>query len=88
VQQASGLLHLEERMGAVVVYVGQGCHLCDAALEVVRDVCGDAFAIVDITGDPGLERKYRERIPVVEIDGATAFTYFVHRDALRTAIGA
>ncbi len=75
-------------MGAVVVYIGQGCHLCDAALDVVRDVCGDAFAIVDITGDPDLERNYRERIPVIEIDGTAVFTYFVHPEALRTAIGA
>jgi Glutaredoxin-like domain (DUF836) len=75
-------------MVAVVVYVGQGCHLCDSALEAMRDVCGDGFAIVDITGDPDLERGYRERIPVVEIDGVTAFTYFVQRDALRAAIDA
>ena len=38
---------------------------------------------IDITGDPELERRYRERIPVVEIDGVEAFTYFVHPDALR-----
>ena len=73
---------------AVIVYVGQGCHLCDAALEAVRDVCGDGFSIVDITGEADLERSYRERIPVVEIDGVTTFTYFVQREALRTAIGA
>ena len=38
---------------------------------------------VDITGDPGLEAAYRERIPVVEVDGEEAFTYFVHPDGLR-----
>ena len=38
---------------------------------------------IDITDDPELERRYRERIPVVEIDGEEAFTYFVHPDALR-----
>ena len=75
-------------MSDVVVYVGQGCHLCDAAVEVVRDVCGEAFAVVDITGDAELESAYRERIPVVEVDGRALFSYFVHREALRTAIGA
>jgi Glutaredoxin-like domain (DUF836) len=75
-------------MPSVVVYVALQCHLCEAALEVARDVCGDAFAIVDITDDPDLERRYRERIPVVEIDGTAVFTYFVHPEALRTAIGA
>jgi hypothetical protein len=37
----------------------------------------------DISGDPELEHRYRERIPVVLIDGEEAFTYFVYPDALR-----
>ena len=37
----------------------------------------------DIEGDPELERRYRERIPVVEVDGEEAFTHFVHPDGLR-----
>lgn len=39
--------------------------------------------IVDIGGDPELEARYRELLPVVEIDGEQAFTYFVDADALR-----
>ena len=70
----------------VRVVVGQGCHLCDAALDVVRSVCGEAFEVVDITGDPELERRYRERIPVVEVDGVATFTYFVHPAALSEAL--
>jgi hypothetical protein len=38
---------------------------------------------VDITGDPELERRYRERIPVILVDGEEAFTYFLHPDGLR-----
>jgi Glutaredoxin-like domain (DUF836) len=38
---------------------------------------------VDITDDPELEARYREWLPVVEIDGERAFTYFVHPEALR-----
>ena len=38
---------------------------------------------VDISGDPELERRHRERIPVVEVDGEEAFTYFVHPEGLR-----
>jgi hypothetical protein len=38
---------------------------------------------VDITGDPELEERYRERIPVLLVDGKEAFTYFVHPDGLR-----
>jgi hypothetical protein len=37
---------------------------------------------VDIGGDGELEAKYREWLPVVEIDGARAFVYFVDRDSL------
>ena len=38
---------------------------------------------VDIAGDPELEARYREWLPVLEIDGERAFTYFVQPDALR-----
>ena len=78
-------------MKRVVLYSARGCHLCDAARRVVDDVRGDVafdLAEVDITGDPDLERRYRERIPVVAIDGVEAFTYFVHPDALRRRLAA
>jgi hypothetical protein len=39
--------------------------------------------VVDIGGDPELEARYRELLPVVEIDGERAFTWFVDPDALR-----
>jgi hypothetical protein len=38
---------------------------------------------VEITNDPELERRYRERVPVILVDGEEAFTYFVHPDGLR-----
>jgi Glutaredoxin-like domain (DUF836) len=41
---------------------------------------------IDIGGDAELERRYRERLPVVVIDGEEAFTYFVHPDALRRRV--
>jgi len=56
------------------------------ALEVLEEVCGAArvgFDVVDIAGEAALEARYRELLPVVEIDGETAFTYFVDADALR-----
>ena len=71
----------------VVVYTAPGCDLCDAALEVVIAVCGEDFRLVDIGGDPELESRYRESIPVVEIDGVRAFTYFVQPEALRERLG-
>jgi hypothetical protein len=38
---------------------------------------------VAIDDDPELEARYRELIPVVEIDGKQAFVYFVPPGALR-----
>ena len=48
---------------------------------------GFELQLVEIDGDAELEPRYRERIPVVEIDGEQAFTYFVEPDALRRAPG-
>jgi len=67
----------------VVVYHAEGCHLCERALEVVQEVCGADHVAVDIGGDPDLEARYRASLPVVEVDGERAFTYFVSADALR-----
>jgi hypothetical protein len=69
----------------VVLYHAQGCHLCEIALEVVLEVQSEEpfeLELVDIGGVPELESAYRERIPVVEIDGVDAFTYHVFHDAL------
>jgi Glutaredoxin-like domain (DUF836) len=38
---------------------------------------------VDISADPELETRYREWLPVVEIDGEQAFTYVVDEAAFR-----
>jgi thiol-disulfide isomerase/thioredoxin len=71
---------------AVVVHVADGCHLCDAALDVLhavrREVAFD-LEVVRIDGDPELERRYRADLPVVEIDGERAFRYFVDAEGLR-----
>jgi glutaredoxin-like protein DUF836 len=71
---------------AVRVYHAPGCHLCESALAVIDRVRADvefSVELCDITGDPALEQRYRERIPVVEVDGVEAFTYFVHPEMLR-----
>ena len=70
----------------VVVYHADGCHLCERALDQVRalrDELGFELEEVAIDGDPDLEARYRELIPVVEIDGVQAFVYFVPPEALR-----
>jgi glutaredoxin len=73
-------------MPIVTVYTAEGCGLCARALEVVREAEREhAFelVVVHVDDDPELEARYREHLPVVEIDGTRAFTYFVDPDALR-----
>jgi glutaredoxin len=70
----------------LTLFHAQGCHLCEGARRVLMRVQRDSpFELeeVDITGDAELERSYRERIPVVLVDGEEVFTYFVHPDGLR-----
>jgi glutaredoxin len=69
----------------VTVYHAEGCHLCERALEVVREAQEQEpfeLDLVDIGGRAELEAEYREYIPVIEIDGVRAFAYFVSVDAL------
>ena len=50
--------------------------------EVQADVAFE-LEVVSIDGDTGLEARYREHLPVLEIGGERAFTYFVEPNALR-----
>ena len=53
---------------------------------MLENVCGELglpFEEVDIGGDPQLEARYREWLPVVEIDGERAFVYHVPAESLR-----
>ena len=74
---------------SVVVYHSTGCHLCERALQQVRDLRDELrfdLREVDISGDPALEEAYREWLPVVEIDGRRRFTYHIQPDAFRRAV--
>ena len=72
-------------MHTVTLYHAEGCHLCDRAIDVVREAQGQqqfAFELVDIGGVESLEAQYREHLPVIELNGVRTFTYFVTVDAL------
>ena len=75
----------------VTLYHAACCHLCERARKVIREVrAAVPFELeeVDIGGDPALEARYREWLPVVEIDGERAFVYYVDPVALRRKLGA
>jgi glutaredoxin len=73
-------------MRHVTLYHARDCSLCDRARAQLLSARTDIpFELeeVDITGVPELEAKYREWLPVVEIDGERAFAYYVFEDQLR-----
>ena len=69
-------------MRRITLYGRPGCHLCDDAREVLIRV-GEPFDEVDIEADDELFKRYLERIPVIAVDGAEAFDFFIDENALR-----
>ncbi len=55
-------------------------------MAALRQELGFELEEIAIDGDPALEARYRELLPVVEIDGKQAFVYFVEPDALRAKL--
>lgn len=75
----------------VVLYGREGCCLCEDALVVLERVRRRVpFTLHqrDIEADPGLLRRYLERIPVVTIGGAEAFELFVDESELERRLTA
>ena len=72
-------------MTRVVLYYAEGCHLCERAKATLAEVRAEhEFELeeVNIAGVPELEERYREWLPVVEIDGRRAFVYHLDAAAL------
>jgi hypothetical protein len=63
-----------------------GCHLCDDARDVVRRVVGEAFAELDVDGDPALAQRYGEEVPVVLVDGGQISYWTIEESRLRAAL--
>ena len=68
-----------------------GCHLCDAAREVVNSVVGElefeaSVTEVSILDDPELLDRYVEEIPVVLINGRVHNIWRVDPTRLRNAL--
>jgi glutaredoxin len=56
----------------VVVYTKEGCHLCEnviASLKKMQETNSFKLSTEDITKDSGLFERFKDLIPVVEIDG-------------------
>jgi glutaredoxin len=77
-------------MRRITLYTRAGCHLCEAAREIlIRAQARHGFELDerDIEGDERLLAAYLERIPVVSIDGVEAFELFVDESELEQMLG-
>ena len=80
-------------MTKVVLYSRSGCHLCDIALETLEKLQNElaeesAFELEIhlIDGDPELEKKFGEQVPVPYIDGSPHDFWKVSPDRFRKAL--
>jgi glutaredoxin len=76
-------------MTKLTLYGKPGCHLCEEARAVVEQVGRRyrfEFEEVDITRDPALEAVYRERIPVIAIDGQEVLELVIEPTELERCI--
>ena len=72
-------------MPKVTLYSKPDCPLCDEAREALARVHARVSferEVVDITTDAALEDRYRERIPVVAVDGEDLFDFVVDEPVL------
>ncbi len=70
----------------LVLVTRQGCHLCDDALAVLRQL-GHEPELVDVDSDERLFRLYDWRVPVVLRDGHVIAEGRITRDQLLGAVG-
>jgi glutaredoxin len=70
----------------IEILTKKDCCLCDDAKEIVERVLPDYSAtltLTDIESDPALYEAFKERIPVVRINGEESFVYKTHETTLR-----
>jgi predicted thioredoxin/glutaredoxin len=69
----------------LVLVTREGCHLCDEALNLLRDLGLDP-ELADVDADDDLHRLYDFRVPVVLVDGAVIAEGRIRRDSLEEAL--
>ncbi len=70
----------------VVLVTRQGCHLCDQALRILRELDVEP-ALADVDADPALHDLYDWRVPVVLLEGRVIAEGDVSSGQLRKALG-
>ena len=69
----------------LVLVTRQGCHLCDEALALLREL-GTEPELADVDADEELFRVYDWRVPVVLVDGAVVAEGKIKKDVLQQAL--
>ena len=70
----------------VQMYTKKECSLCVVAREIILRVLKEIpfeFQEVDIESRDDLNKRFKEEIPVVFVNGKRTFTYRVHEKKLR-----
>ena len=70
----------------VEILTKKDCCLCEEIKEVVKRVLPDypaKLVMTDIESDPILYEEFKERIPVIRINGEESFVYKTHEITLR-----
>ena len=73
----------------IEILTKKDCCLCDDAKKIIERVLPDFTAtltMVDIESDPDLFESYKERIPVVRLNGKESFVFKVNETTLRKKI--
>jgi glutaredoxin len=73
----------------VVLYTRKGCHLCDNARDLVREVCaeeGVEWREVDIDSDAVVRARLSDLTPVVEVDGVQVGYWRIRPELVRLAL--
>ena len=71
----------------IVLYVREGCHLCEDAAVLMDEMIGrDAYSTIDIESDDDLLVRYAHRIPVLSVDGQDRLELIFTKPDLREAL--
>ena len=80
-----------DKLPKVILYSKPDCPLCDDAREAlgrVRERTPFDLEEIDIATDRQLEAVYRERIPVIAVDGRELFDFHVDELVLERSLAA
>ena len=70
----------------LVLVTRQGCHLCEEALSLLRDL-GHAPELADVDADDRLHDLYDWRVPVVLLEDRVIAEGKITREQLERAVG-